>query len=178
MTRKIKPADKIKVTIKICEEQLNLITTSSSCYMVRKTEDEINKCLVQLHNKYPGTKDKQLMAMALYQFANWYLELSKKLETKDTTDLDKETNDREEFSNNDLDPLFIDAAKFIVKNKNASTSNLQRKYQIGYNRAGRIMEQLVEAGIVGASKGIKPRPVLMDVESLEKFLSSNKIEGK
>ena len=178
MTKKIKASDKIKVTIKICEEQLNLITTSSSCYMVRKTEDEINKCLVQLHNKYPDTKDKQLMAMALYQFANWYLELSKKLETTDYNDIPKETNDREEFSNNDLDPLFIDAAKFIVKNRNAAISNLQRKYIIGYNRAGRIMEQLVEAGIVGASKGIKPRPVLMDVESLEKFLSSNKIEGK
>ena len=174
----MKASDKIKVTIKICEEQLNLITTSSSCYMVRETEDEINKCLVQLRNKYPGTKNKQLMAMALYQFGNWYLQLSKKLENNDTTDHAKETNDKEEFSNNDLDPLFIDAAKFIVKNRNASISNLQRKYIIGYNRAGRIMEQLVEAGIVGASKGIKPRQVLMDKESLEKFLSTNKIEGE
>ena len=173
MKRIMKASDKIKVTIKICEEQLNLITTSSSCNMVRKTEDEINKCLVQLHNKYPGTKDNQLMAMALYQFANWYLELSKKLETKDTTDIDKETNDKEEFSNNDLDPLFVDAAKFIIKSNNASISQLQRKYLIGYNRASKIMEQLVEAGIVGAAKGIKPRAILMTEKTLEKYLNKN-----
>ncbi|MBQ1611341.1 MAG: DNA translocase FtsK, partial [Muribaculaceae bacterium] len=70
---------------------------------------------------------------------------------------------------NDRDPLFEEAVKWIVQNDIASTSSLQRRYQIGYNRAGRIMDQMEAAGIVGPSQGGKPRKVLltpMDVEQL------------
>ncbi len=70
---------------------------------------------------------------------------------------------------NDRDPLFEEAAKWIVQSDIASTSSLQRRYQIGYNRAGRIMDQMEAAGIVGASQGGKPRKVLlspMDIEQL------------
>ena len=71
---------------------------------------------------------------------------------------------------NDRDPLFEEAAKWIVQSGDtASTSSLQRRYQIGYNRAGRIMDQMEAAGIVGPSQGGKPRKVLltpMDVEQL------------
>ena len=71
---------------------------------------------------------------------------------------------------NDRDPLFEEAAKWIVQSGDtASTSSLQRRYQIGYNRAGRIMDQMEAAGIVGPSQGGKPRRVLltpMDIDQL------------
>ena len=51
------------------------------------------------------------------------------------------------------DPLFSDAARLIVIHQQGSTSLIQRKFAIGYNRAGRIMDQLEKAGIVGPSEG-------------------------
>ncbi len=59
------------------------------------------------------------------------------------------------------DPLFEDAARLVVNTQNGSTSNLQRRFSIGYNKAGRIMDQLEHAGIVGGSEGGKPRQVLV-----------------
>lgn len=59
-----------------------------------------------------------------------------------------------------LDPMFEDAARMIVNEQNGSTSMIQRKFAIGYNRAGRLMDQLEKAGIVGPAKGSKPREVL------------------
>lgn len=64
----------------------------------------------------------------------------------------------------DLDPLFNQAASFVVTTQQGSTSKLQRKYQIGYNRAGRLMDQLEKAGVVGAAYGSKPREVLISDE--------------
>lgn len=69
----------------------------------------------------------------------------------------------------DRDPLFEEAAKWIVQSDTASTSSLQRRYEIGYNRAGRLMDQMEAAGIVGPAMGGKPRKVLlspMDVDQL------------
>jgi S-DNA-T family DNA segregation ATPase FtsK/SpoIIIE len=72
-----------------------------------------------------------------------------------------------------LDPLFEDAARLIVINQSASTSFIQRKFAIGYNRAGRLMAQLEKAGVVGAAMGSKPREVLIQDEfSLNNLLSS------
>ena len=59
-----------------------------------------------------------------------------------------------------LDPLFEDAARLVVIHQQGSTSLIQRKFAIGYNRAGRIMDQLERAGIVGETSGIKAREVL------------------
>ena len=58
----------------------------------------------------------------------------------------------------------------IVVSGQASTSSLQRRYSIGYNRAGRLMDQLEAAGIVGPSEGGKPRQVLVDIMALENKL--------
>ncbi len=70
------------------------------------------------------------------------------------------------------DALFEDAARLIVGSQQGSTSMIQRKMKLGYNRAGRIMDQLEAAGIVGPSAGSKPREVLMlDLMSLEDYLS-------
>ncbi len=63
---------------------------------------------------------------------------------------------------NDRDPIFEEAVRWVVQNETASTSSLQRRYQIGFNRAGRIMDQMEAAGVVGPSQGGKPRKVLMD----------------
>lgn len=72
----------------------------------------------------------------------------------------------------DRDPLFEEAARRVVSSNTASTSSLQRVYSIGYNRAGKIMDQLEAAGIVGPSQGGKPRAVLVDPIGLETILSS------
>ena len=70
------------------------------------------------------------------------------------------------------DPLFDDAARLIVTHQQGSTSLIQRKFSIGYNRAGRLMDQLEKAGIVGPAQGSKPRDVYFtDIVSLEDFLS-------
>ena len=72
-----------------------------------------------------------------------------------------------------LDPLFEDAARLIVMNQEGSTGLIQRKFAIGYNRAGRLMDQLEKAGIVGAAHGSRPREVLiMDEMGLNDLLSS------
>ncbi|WP_073208247.1 FtsK/SpoIIIE family DNA translocase [Xylanibacter ruminicola] len=72
-----------------------------------------------------------------------------------------------------LDPLFDDAARLIVVNQSGSTSLIQRKFAIGYNRAGRLMDQLERAGVVGAAMGSKPREVLIqDENSLNNLLNS------
>ena len=72
-----------------------------------------------------------------------------------------------------LDPLFEDAAQLIVYQQQGSTSLIQRKFAIGYNRAGRIMDQLEKAGIVGPAQGSKAREVFCtDITDLEARLNN------
>ena len=74
-----------------------------------------------------------------------------------------------------LDPLFEDAARLVVIHQQGSTSLIQRKFAIGYNRAGRLMDQLEAAGIVGPFEGSKARQVLVQDEySLEQVLNALK----
>ena len=73
----------------------------------------------------------------------------------------------------DRDPLFEEIARQIVTSNTASTSSLQRRYRIGYNRAGNIMDQMEAAGIVSASTGGKPRQVLVDSQTLEAILANH-----
>lgn len=76
------------------------------------------------------------------------------------------------ISSEDLDPLFLEVARFIVVNQQGSTSMIQRHFSIGYNRAGRLMDQMEKVGIVGAAQGSKPREVLIAEEnSLNNLLS-------
>lgn len=75
----------------------------------------------------------------------------------------------------DRDPLFDEAARLIVIQQQGSTSLIQRKFAIGYNRAGRLMDQLEAAGVVGPFEGSKARQVLIQDEySLEQLLNSLK----
>ena len=69
-------------------------------------------------------------------------------------------------SSND-DPLLWDAAELVVSSGLGSTSNIQRRFKVGYSRAGRIMDMLEEKGVVGPANGSKPREVLIDAMDLE-----------
>ncbi len=70
-----------------------------------------------------------------------------------------------------LDPMFADVARYVVSKQEGSTSRLQRAFEIGYNRAGKLSDQLEATGIVGPNKGPKGRDVLIqDPESLEQLL--------
>jgi DNA segregation ATPase FtsK/SpoIIIE, S-DNA-T family len=72
---------------------------------------------------------------------------------------------------NDLDDMLEDAARLVVQNQHGSTSMIQRRLKLGYNRAGRIMDQLEHLGIVGPNEGSKPREVLFhDEGELLRFL--------
>lgn len=72
-----------------------------------------------------------------------------------------------------LDPLFAQVARYVVLNQQGSTSKIQRHFSVGYNRAGRLMDKLEKAGIVGEARGAKPREVLItDENSLDKLLES------
>lgn len=75
------------------------------------------------------------------------------------------------FDPNEKDVLFEDAARILVSTQQGSTSMLQRQLKLGYNRAGRIMDQLEASGVVGGFNGAKAREVLIsDLNSLEQFL--------
>ncbi len=79
------------------------------------------------------------------------------------------------FSAGDRDEMFEDAARVIVQNQMGSTSLIQRRLKLGYNRAGRLMDQLEDAGIVGPNLGSKAREVLYNNEQeLERYLDSMK----
>ena len=77
------------------------------------------------------------------------------------------------FDANEKDALFEEAARIVVNTQQGSTSMLQRQLKLGYNRAGRIMDQLENAGVVGSFNGAKAREVLIsDIQHLEQFLES------
>jgi DNA segregation ATPase FtsK/SpoIIIE, S-DNA-T family len=77
---------------------------------------------------------------------------------------EKDMGDKE-FDANNRDPLFEDAARLIVQNQVGSTSLIQRRMKLGYNRAGRLMDQLEAAGVVGPNQGSKAREVIIKTDS-------------
>ena len=90
-----------------------------------------------------------------------------------TTDEGSDSGKGGSLEMHSLDPLFEEAARTIVLSQQGSTSMIQRRFSIGYNRAGRLMDQMEKAGIVGAAQGSKPREVLIqDENSLENLLSA------
>lgn len=88
-----------------------------------------------------------------------YPEAFKLPEFVDEKELESKSSDA-----SDRDTRFVEAARLIVQSQSGSTSLLQRKMQLGYNRAGRLMDQLEAAGIVGPTRGSKPRDVLVSSE--------------
>ena len=89
--------------------------------------------------------------------------------------LKDDINESSNVSIEDRDSMFDEAARVIVTNQQGSASLLQRKLKLGYNRAGRLIDQMEDAGIVGPFEGSKPRQVLIsDLNSLENLLSEIK----
>jgi len=89
--------------------------------------------------------------------------------------LDEDSEASKEFNPSERDELFEEAARIIVQHQHGSTSLLQRKLKLGYNRAGRIIDQLEAAGIVGHFEGSKAREVrIKDELTLEQFLNDQK----
>jgi len=81
-----------------------------------------------------------------------------------------------EFDTNELDPMFADAARIIVLHQQGSASLLQRKLKLGYNRAGRIVDQLEAFGVIGPFQGSKARDVLYaEIPTLDEFLATKNI---
>jgi len=86
--------------------------------------------------------------------------------------VDEKEMEGRDFDVNDKDSLFEDAARLIVSSQSGSTSLLQRRMKLGYNRAGRLMDQLEAAGIVGPNQGSKTRDVLIKTDAdLQQHLS-------
>ncbi|HJV18320.1 MAG TPA: DNA translocase FtsK 4TM domain-containing protein [Sediminibacterium sp.] len=87
--------------------------------------------------------------------------------------VDEKEMEGRDFDANDRDPLFEDAARLIVSSQMGSTSLIQRRMKLGYNRAGRLMDQLEAAGIVGPNQGSKAREVIFKTETeLQEFLDT------
>lgn len=110
----------------------------------------------------------------------WLTELLKVSELHDdfqTMEEYGENDSPSEFADLELDVLFEEAARLIVVHQQGSTSLIQRKFSIGYNRAGRLMDQLEAIGVVSCTKGSKPREVLInDEDELEVVLKRVKTQ--
>jgi S-DNA-T family DNA segregation ATPase FtsK/SpoIIIE len=88
--------------------------------------------------------------------------------------VDEKEFENKSFDATDRDPLFEEAAKLIVQSQSGSTSLLQRRMKLGYNRAGRLMDQLEAAGIVGPNQGSKVRDVMVKTDAeLQQYLSES-----
>lgn len=94
------------------------------------------------------------------------------LETEEETSPLTDSIEKQEGTDNQIDERFEDAARFVVATQSGLRSDLQRNLALGYARAGRILDQLEAAGIVGPENGKEPREVLVkDSEELEGILS-------
>lgn len=82
-----------------------------------------------------------------------------------------------EDKKSDVDEYFEDAGRFVIDSGRAAAGQLQRKFSIGFNRAGRIIDQLNKAGVVGPAVGTKPRQVLMTMEQFEAYLGHGDSTG-
>lgn len=86
---------------------------------------------------------------------------------------EKDASANKDFGTDEKDPLFEEAARLIVQHQVGSTSLIQRRMKLGYNRAGRLMDQLEAAGVVGVNQGSKAREVLFKTEAeLTQFLAN------
>lgn len=79
-------------------------------------------------------------------------------------------------ADDDTDPFLMDAIQTVVETGQASTSFIQRKFKVGYARAGRIVDQMEERGVISGYQGSKPREVLMTLEKLQELKMGNNQE--
>lgn len=170
----MKRSNKSKILVNICGITFSLLGKSNKTSENRQIEENINNRIHNLKEKYPNLTDIQLMALSIYQLEKLYLKLTKTINYnyEDFQLLEcKDANNASLILG--LDPLFEEVARLVVNSNNASTSSLQRRFAIGYNRAGKIMYQLEAMGIVGSERGAKAREILIDPENLEILLKNN-----
>ena len=97
--------------------------------------------------------------------ANYSEDILETIENNNKTDKEiAETSDDDE-----IDPFLMDAIQTVVETGQASTSFIQRKFKVGYARAGRIIDQMEERGVISGFQGSKPREVLMSLEKLNEL---------
>ena len=101
--------------------------------------------------------------------ANYNDYMSKQIENSGSTD--KELAQQEDDDDN-TDPFLMDAIEVVIETGQASTSFIQRRFKVGYARAGRIIDQMEERGIISGFQGSKPREVLMSKERWEELKMS------
>lgn len=89
---------------------------------------------------------------------------------KVTEIIESEPEAAEENTKPDRDEYFQEAGRFVIESERAAAGQLQRRFSIGFNRAGRIIDQLHKAGVVGPAVGTKPRQVMMTMEEFEQYL--------
>ena len=92
----------------------------------------------------------------------------KQIENANSTDQEIDNSDED-----DSDPLLMEAIDVVVETGQASTSFIQRRFKVGYARAGRIIDQMEERGIISGFQGSKPREVLMSKERWEELKMSS-----
>jgi S-DNA-T family DNA segregation ATPase FtsK/SpoIIIE len=93
--------------------------------------------------------------------------------------IDESASSSSDMDRNERDSMFEEAAQVIVTHQQGSASLIQRKLKLGYNRAGRIVDQLEAAGIIGPHKGSKARDVLIpDLDSLARFLENERRDNE
>ena len=103
--------------------------------------------------------------------ANYSEDILESIENNNRTDKEiAETQD------DDTDPFLMDAIQTVVETGQASTSFIQRKFKVGYARAGRIIDQMEERGVISGYQGSKPREVLMTLERLKELQMGTKEE--
>lgn len=93
-------------------------------------------------------------------------------------DIPARADSTSEDKKSDVDEYFEDAGRFVIDSGRAAAGQLQRKFSIGFNRAGRIIDQLNKAGVVGPAVGTKPRQVLMTMEQFEVYLGHGDSTGE
>lgn len=123
--------------------------------------------LIRIQNPFIDTKEVEQIVDFIAQqrgYPDAYMLPEVKMEADELTFDDEDDNGMR-------DSMFEEAARLIVKHQHGSTSLIQRRLKLGYNRAGRIMDQLEKAGIVGPTNGSKPREVFVKSEAeLERYL--------
>ena len=85
---------------------------------------------------------------------------------------------QEQAEDDDTDPFLMDAIQTVVETGQASTSFIQRRFKVGYARAGRIIDQMEERGVISGYQGSKPREVLMTKERWEELKMGTSEENK
>src|SRR5699024_7013781 len=98
--------------------------------------------------------------------ATYSEDILESIENKNKTD--KELA-QEQAADDDTDPFLMDAIQTVVETGQASTSFIQRRFKVGYARAGRIIDQMEERGVISGYQGSKPREVLMTLDKLNEL---------